>query len=130
MYLSNIKKPLMYTNGNKIKKVRELRSFTQEYMADKLGLSQSNYARIENNEVKLSEERLEKIAAILETTVDAIKGFDENIIINITNGQHSLNGQNSVVNNYQIDSIIQKLYEDKIILLEDKIKYLEQQLKG
>jgi transcriptional regulator with XRE-family HTH domain len=120
----------MYTNGNKIKKVRELRSFTQEYMADKLGLSQSNYARIENNEVKLSEERLQKIAEILETTVEAIKGFDENLIFNITNGQNSSYGQNPVVNNYQIDSTIQKLYEDKIALLEEKIKYLEQQLKG
>lgn len=120
----------MYTNGNKIKKVRELRSFTQEYMADKLGLSQSNYARIERNEIKISEERLQKIAEILETTAEAIKGFDENLIFNITNGQNSSYGQNPVVNNYKIDETLQKLYEDKIALLEDKIKYLEQQLKG
>lgn len=58
----------MYQTGNKIKKLRELRNFTQGYMAEKLGISQSNYARLENDEVGISNERLKQIADVLETT--------------------------------------------------------------
>jgi transcriptional regulator with XRE-family HTH domain len=51
---------------HKIRKLRESKDFSQEYMADQLGMSQGNYAKIESGKIKLGTVRLKKIAAILE----------------------------------------------------------------
>ena len=115
--------------GNKIKKIREFKNLTQEHVANKLGVSQSNYARIEKDEVKITDVRLKQIAEILDVTEEEIKNLDESIIFNITNGHNSTAGQNCIVNNYHISPEIQKLYEDKIKLLEEKIQYLEGMVK-
>jgi transcriptional regulator with XRE-family HTH domain len=115
--------------GNKIKKIREFKNLTQEHVANKLGVSQSNYARIEKDEVKVTDIRLKQIAEILEVTEDDIKNLDETIFFNINNGSHYASGQNYTVNNYHISPEIQKLYEDKIKLLEEKVQYLEGRLK-
>ena len=39
--------------GLKIRQLRELRGFSQEYMASKLSLSQRQYSKIERNEAKI-----------------------------------------------------------------------------
>jgi transcriptional regulator with XRE-family HTH domain len=49
-----------------IRKLRLERSFTQEYVALELGISQNAYCKIENGQVQLTVERLEKIAVILD----------------------------------------------------------------
>ncbi|WP_051291198.1 helix-turn-helix domain-containing protein [Pedobacter glucosidilyticus] len=116
----------MQSAGKKIKKFRELRNFTQGYVAERLGISQSNYARIENEDISLSEERLLKIAEILDTDKESILGFDDKYVFNFNNNQHSTN--NGIVHQYQISPEIKKLYEDKIKLLEDRVKELEERL--
>jgi transcriptional regulator with XRE-family HTH domain len=114
--------------GTKVKRIREIRNFSQGYMAERLGISQSNYARMENNEVAISDERLLIIADILNTDENVIKRFDENIIFNITQGDNSAAGPHCVVHNYQISPEIKVLYEDKINLLVEKIQMLEEAL--
>lgn len=52
--------------GNRIRKLREFRNFTQEYMALKLGLSVTAYGDIERDKVAVSVKRVQKIARILE----------------------------------------------------------------
>ncbi|TAE49422.1 MAG: XRE family transcriptional regulator, partial [Cytophagales bacterium] len=52
--------------GKKIKKLRELRNITQEYMAEKLDTSQQNYSRWEKGEIEITVSRLEQIAKILD----------------------------------------------------------------
>lgn len=116
--------------GTKIKKIRELRNFSQEFVADKLGMSQSNYARIENNEVTVTPDRLHRIAEALNTSETIIEGFDDNVIFNITQGDNSAAGPNCTVHNYQISPEIKALYEDKINLLNEKIAYLEERLRN
>src|SRR5882757_5752531 len=51
--------------GQKLRLLREFRNYSQEYIAEKLGITQHAYSRIENNLTKLTAERLEKLAAIL-----------------------------------------------------------------
>jgi len=51
--------------GHKIRKIRELRNYKQEYMAEKLGISQVSYSRIESGQTKLDLRRLQNIAKIL-----------------------------------------------------------------
>lgn len=113
--------------GTNIRRFREIRSYTQGYMAEKIGISQSNYARMENNEIAVSPERLTKIAEILNTTEERISNFNENMIFNITQGANSASGNNCTVHNYQISNEIKKLYDDKILLLEEKVRVLEAQ---
>jgi transcriptional regulator with XRE-family HTH domain len=49
-------------NGSKIRMIRELRGFSQETIAAKLGITQTTYSRLENNQTKLDTGMLEKIA--------------------------------------------------------------------
>ena len=50
----------------KIKRLREFRNFTQEYMAECLGIRQRGYSKIESGHTALSVWRLKQIAIALE----------------------------------------------------------------
>lgn len=63
---------LPFTLPNKKMKMHEVlrilrsqRGYTQEYMADRLGIDTVNYGRIERGQAKLTIDRLEQIADIL-----------------------------------------------------------------
>lgn len=51
--------------GKKIKIIRELRNFSQAYMADKLGMSQASYSCLESCKTKISPNKLKRIAEVL-----------------------------------------------------------------
>ena len=53
--------------GNKIKRYREQKNYTQAYMSDKLNISQNTYSKIETGGIKLTGDRLKEISDILET---------------------------------------------------------------
>jgi transcriptional regulator with XRE-family HTH domain len=56
-----------------IRKIREVRNYTQEYLAAKLNISQNAYSKIELGYTKMTVDRLFHIAEILETNaVDII----------------------------------------------------------
>jgi len=63
--------------GSKVKKLRELRNFTQSYLADYLSITQSTYSRYEKDELHFSHEMLQKLSEILGLSVDAMLQFDE-----------------------------------------------------
>ncbi|MBX3254257.1 MAG: helix-turn-helix transcriptional regulator [Chitinophagaceae bacterium] len=117
--------------GAKIRKIRELRNLTQDYVAGRLGISQSNYARIEKDNVGISDERLQQLAEILGTTAENIEGFDEQVVFNISSSTnvHAINNVRELVNHYHISAELKQLYEDKIRLLEEKITHLERAQK-
>ncbi|TAF76857.1 MAG: XRE family transcriptional regulator [Bacteroidetes bacterium] len=69
--------------GFKIKKVRELRNYAQEYMAEKLVMSQAGYSKIERDEVDVNFNKLQQIADTLNIDVTKLIGFDEkNVFVN------------------------------------------------
>ena len=78
--------------GSKIKKLRELKNYTQEYMAQQLHLSVNGYGKIERNDVDVTIGRLEEIAKILETDVMQILTFDEKLIFNIHQSNNNVYG--------------------------------------
>jgi len=55
-----------------IRKIREFRDYTQEYLAMRLGISQNAYSKIELAYTRITLERLIQIAAILEIDVVAL----------------------------------------------------------
>ena len=57
--------------GFNIKRIRDQKGYSQEFMASRLNISQASYARMESQEIKLSIDRLQKIADILETDISA-----------------------------------------------------------
>ena len=59
--------------GNKLRVARASKGLTQDYVASKLGLSQQQYRRFENEDQnQITWGRLEQIAKILETDLDVI----------------------------------------------------------
>ena len=63
-----------------IKKIRELKNITREYIAGELGMSTSGYGKIERGEVDLTVTKIIRIAAILNVSVSFIFNFDVNQI--------------------------------------------------
>jgi transcriptional regulator with XRE-family HTH domain len=59
--------------GN-IRRIREGKGYTQEYLAMKLGISQNAYSKIELGYTKITLERLFQIAKIIEVEVVTLMG--------------------------------------------------------
>ena len=73
--------------GFNIKRVREQKGYSQEFMASRLNISQASYARLESQEIKLSIERLQQIADILETNISSFFDSSKLTIQNQTNNE-------------------------------------------
>jgi transcriptional regulator with XRE-family HTH domain len=110
--------------GLKIKKLRELKNFTQEFMADKLQMSQSNYSRIENNDLDVPFSKLQQIADVLEISITDLIEFDAKYFFNNVHAQ-TINGN---INN-AVSLNEKKLYEDQIEGLKREISYLTEILE-
>jgi transcriptional regulator with XRE-family HTH domain len=109
--------------GGKIKKLRELKNLTQSHMAEKLGLSQSAYSKIELGETEISYKRLTQIASVLNLKPEEITNFSDNMVFNV---MHNQNGQNGfVVNNNSLSIGEKELYERQISLLLEERDYLK-----
>ena len=64
--------------GNRIKALRSAKNYTQEQIAEQIGISRQKYARIENGNNSITLEMLIKIAEILDVTVgDITRVLDE-----------------------------------------------------
>ena len=58
--------------GNNIKNIRELKNFSQEYVATEIGLSQPQYSKIENGTAIPKIDRLQRIADVLEVDLSTL----------------------------------------------------------
>ena len=123
--------------GRKISRIRELRDMKQEALAQALGTNQQAISALENSET-IDEEKLVEVAKALGVTVEAIKSFSDEGIINYFNSFNNFN-DNSALNNYctfnPLDKLVEsydenkKLYERLLQAEKDKIDYLEKLLK-
>lgn len=71
------RKPL--SMGQKVERIRMFRGIKQEYLANKLGISQPQVSKIEQQE-EIEESLLKQIAEVLGVTPEAIKNFDDDRI--------------------------------------------------
>ncbi len=116
--------------ASNIKKFRELKSFTQEYMANNLNISQAAYSKIEKGDTNLTLSKLDTIAKTLEVDINNILDFDEKMFFNISNNQNDNNQyttQNGVV--FGDFDKERKLYDDQINLLKDENKHLKEEVE-
>ena len=66
--------------NEKIRIMREVRNWTQEKMAETLGISHNGYAKIERGETKLYLEKLNQIAQIFNINLsDLVSDNDKNV---------------------------------------------------
>jgi transcriptional regulator with XRE-family HTH domain len=68
--------------GRKIKVIRELRNFSQAYVADKMGMSQASYSCLESCKTKVSPERLKRIAEVLLVSEEIIFQLSPETLLN------------------------------------------------
>lgn len=107
--------------GTKIRKIREIKGFSQENIADELGMSVTGYGKIERNEVSVNFDKLTQISKVLNVEIENIIGFDDKVAFNNFN-----NKVDQQIGHYNMPAEMKKLYEDKIKLLEEKVIWLEQ----
>lgn len=114
--------------GHKIRSTREFKEMSQEYLASKLGISQPALSKIENNETKLSFEKVEEIAAILGVDVDDMLNFDKANVFNNCNQSGTFSGVNNsfTFTGEDLKDVYEKLLEEK----EKRIQLLEELLKS
>ena len=75
---------------NKIRKIREKKVYSQEYMQEKLNMSQAAYSNLEANKTKLTVEKLLEISEILEVPVESLIQDDTKNNFTITNNDNGL----------------------------------------
>lgn len=112
--------------GKNIKKLRELRDFSQQSLALELNISQKQLSRIENNEISPTIELDGRISECLKVSFQELLDFTESKIFNnITNNQK---GKFVAYNNTeikQVEELYKKLLEEK----ERTIQILQKQFK-
>ena len=74
-----LKAEMKVVAGN-IRKVREFRNYTQDYLAAKLEISQNAYSKIELGYSKITLDRLFHIALILEVEVTHLLYFNKDVL--------------------------------------------------
>ena len=104
----------------KIKQLRELKNYTQEYMAQQLGLSTRAYSKIETGETQLTINRLNEIATILGVDPIEALGFDHQ---NIFNNYGTQEGNIAVSQVLMPEKLIEQ-YEKRIEQLESEVMFL------
>lgn len=112
--------------GENIRKVRDLKGFSQQALAESIGLSQKQLSRIETNQVSPTFDTLEKICEALGITLKNLLQFNEDLVFN--NVVETQNGGEFIAYNNTDIKQIENLYKqllaekDKIIsMLEAKV---------
>lgn len=109
--------------AQRIKQYREAKGISQEYIASQLGIAQSNYAKLERADTKLTVERLYELAKILEVDILNLLPQTSSHVFNIHDNPNSANGY---IENY---STCQRELFEKLLAEKDRvIALLEQQL--
>ncbi|MEM9888803.1 MAG: helix-turn-helix transcriptional regulator [Bacteroidota bacterium] len=109
--------------GENIRKIRELRGYSQDYMASQLDMSQRTYSNLEADKSKVDKDLLSNVANILEVDPIKLLTFDEKAIF--TNSPQS-GHYNSSVN--QISQEQLKLLEETISMLKKEMTFLHEEI--
>ena len=106
------------TLGHKIRVLRELKGFKQDFVANELNMTTNGYGKIERNETDVPFSRLEQIAKIFSVSVADILSIDEKKIqFSIVSSNASFH--NSNFNQYNLDK---EMYEKTIKGLEREVE--------
>lgn len=106
--------------GFNIRKIREEKGLSQEYVAHELGINQSTYGKLERENCKISVDRLYKIAEILNEDITKILNINSKNTFNQTNQHHGYGYVETLhVENKEIyEQLVKQLKEENMFLKE------------
>ncbi|UWY30152.1 helix-turn-helix domain-containing protein [Flavobacterium sp. TR2] len=119
--------------GRKISRIRELKDMKQEALAQAMGTNQQTVSILENSET-IDDEKLKEVAKALDVSVEAIKNFSDEGVINYFNTfneavANNNFGRQDTINFNPLDKVVE-LYERLVQAEKDKVEYLEKLLKA
>ena len=112
------------TIAKNIRRYRELKGFSQEYMAHQLSVNQSTYAKMENSSTKITIDKLFSVAKLLETDVSEILDLKNQTIYNVYDNQQAV-GHQQVENLYQENK---EVYQELLKAKDEQIALLKEQI--
>jgi transcriptional regulator with XRE-family HTH domain len=119
--------------GNNIRRIREIKNYTQEAVAHKIGLSVTAYGDIERGKTDVNFTRLSEIASALEVKAEEIVNFSSvTYNNNVSGGENSVFGlsQVTIQQNPSALEFVERSLFDKIIKDKDEeIAFLREQLR-
>jgi len=96
--------------GNKLRRLRIEKGYSQEYLAAVLAISQKTYSNMENDKSSISIDTLKKIAE--EYKVDLIELIsDDNIIVQINNSSENSKFQAGIIINPMSEELLNQMKE-------------------
>ncbi|MCC9016184.1 helix-turn-helix domain-containing protein [Flavobacterium lipolyticum] len=113
--------------GENVRKIRVIKGYSQQYMADLLEISQAAYSDMETGKTKISFEKLQKISLALNLDMNYIVNFHESKLF-------SSNLNNLMTNKEEINDLKthfakeRELYKEQINTLKGEISYLRNKL--
>ena len=103
--------------ASKIKLLREVHNYTQDYVAEFIDVAQNTYSLMEKGETKLTVDRLEKLAKLYKMElVDMIRLNEQTYIHTITHSQGVCSQHVTI--NHQMPEEERELYKSTIERLE------------
>ncbi|MFN5092385.1 MAG: helix-turn-helix domain-containing protein [Bacteroidota bacterium] len=105
--------------GTHIRLLREAKSYSQEYVAIQLGITQQAYSAIEKKPEKATLQRLKEIAIILQVPLITLLGEDE-VVIQQNFNQAGGNAGTILKNIYTSNDVVDRLVSE----LKDEINFL------
>jgi transcriptional regulator with XRE-family HTH domain len=115
----------------KLKLIRSFKHWTQEEVAEKLGISTHAYAKIERGETDVNLSRLQQIAEVMDIGLSQLFGLDEKHVFNLAD-THNTQGDNWYVSSPSIAQIECKHQLEKANLIieqqQKEMDYLKQQV--
>ena len=113
-----------------IKRIREQKGYSQEYMAVQLDMKQASYSRLESQESKLTLNRLQEIADILETDISTLLDSSKVTIQNQTNNEGSFGYVENLYNeNKETTKKLIQTLENENQHLKEEIEFLRSMIK-
>lgn len=115
--------------GKNIRVVREVRGFSQEYVAKKIGISQRTYSNIETDKSKVDTEIIKSIAETLDIDPIRLLSFDEKMLFSNCNNSGNLNTYHQVLDkeNDALKNHVQQLQKE-VEFLKGEVVFLRGQL--
>ncbi|SPX85400.1 helix-turn-helix domain-containing protein [Moraxella ovis] len=106
-----------------IRKLREEKRWSQEEMANRVGMSKNGYAKMERGESRPSLDRLEKITQVLGIEMTELFNEDKKSVVLIN--ENSQNSANYYSSDQQLTAEIERLklelsYKDIVIAQKDE----------
>jgi transcriptional regulator with XRE-family HTH domain len=112
--------------GTRIKQLREAKGFSQQVVADHLGMTQANHHKLESDKTHVRLEYLEKLADFYKVSLTELIDL-RNSVVHIENNTHNHNGV--VLGDLEALQQVLAVKDELIKLKDEKIAWLEEKIK-